>query len=70
MNIGLVESRKEMKKKKGFLANGHESIDTGSTSAVSSAKGSFFIEDHVPRTGKGPSFISEQQVWMERSETF
>ena len=58
MNIGLVESRKEQKKerKKGFLANDHESIDTGSTSAVSSAKGSFFIEDHVPRIGKGPSF--------------
>ena len=40
----------------GLLANGHGSIGTSNSNAVSSTTGNSFVEKRIPRTRKRPSF--------------
>ena len=62
VRFGLVDEKQKKEKKKKLLANRRESIGTGSSSAVSSATGSFFIQDHVPRIGKRPPRIGAKSL--------
>lgn len=65
ISVSSNQKKKRKKKKmmmmKELLANGHRSIRTGSSSAVSSATGNLFVEDRVPETGKGPSFLYQSK---------